>query len=421
MSRQHPARLLLVPLTLAIVATGASAQAVSHHSLEKATTYLHEQVGAGRIAGGAHLVVQGGEVVHFEVAGVSDIEAKTPLRADTVMRIYSMTKPITSVAAMTLWEQNKFRLDDPVAKYIPAFEKTVVLVKQGDSYTVEPAKRKLTVRDLFRHTSGYSYGKDHEEIRKYYEREGMLYRPPHAMLPPEMTIADAAEALARIPALHHPGERFTYGFNTDLLGRLIEVWSGQTLADYMHEAIFEPLEMVDTGFAVTEQQKSRFASCHAWEEEQLVVVDRAGESPFNTGFKFASGGGGLVSTMQDYANFCRMLLNRGHFKGRQLLAPETIELMFTDQLNGAAGDFRFGLGFAIAEINLGSGDQQRKAKTYYWGGYANTAFRLVPQADLFQIFMRQTVPSTHRVANHLFSVVYEGVESSAVLPPTEGN
>ncbi len=398
----------LVPCLLAL--DPASAQHISPESLDNVKAELRQAVASGSIASGAHMVVINGEVPYFEVAGVSDIEDKTPLQANTIMRVYSMTKPITSVAAMTLYEQGKFQLDDPVAKYIPTFEKTSVLVKAGDSHKLVDAERQLTIRDVFRHTTGYSYGRDNAEIRKYYEQEGVLYRDPHAMMPPEMTIAQAADALSRIPALHQPGARFTYGFNTDLLGRLIEVWSGKTLDEYMREAVLAPLAMVDTGFSIPKDKRDRFASCHAWESGQQVIADKAGESPFNDGFEFLSGGGGLVSTMQDYANFCQMMIDRGEFQDKRVLKEETIQLMFTDQLNGVGGKFKFGLGFAIGDVTLGSGDTARKVPSYYWGGYANTAFRLVPDANLYQVFMRQSVPSTHRIANKLFPIVYEGVK-----------
>lgn len=392
-----------------VFAAAALGRDISRESLDQAKTELHRAIEAREIAGGSHMVVHRGSVVCFEVAGVCDIEDETPLRADTIMRIYSMTKPITSIAAMALYEQGKFQLDDPVADYIPAFEKTTVLNKDGGSQKVVPAKRQITIRDVFRHTTGYSYGSDHPKVREYYEREGLLYRPPHGMMPPNMTIEQAAEALARIPALHHPGERFTYGFSTDLLGRLIEVWAGKPLDEYLRRTIFEPLQMVDTGFSVPRSKRDRFASCHTWRGGKLVVTDKAADSPFGEGFKFLSGGGGLVSTMQDYANFCRMLVDGGEFKSKRLLKEETVKLMFTDQLNGVAGNFRFGLGFAIGKVAIGSGDARRKAAQYSWGGYASTDFRLVPEERLFQIIMRQRVPSSHDLANKLFSIVYEGV------------
>jgi len=180
--------------------------------------------------------------------------------------------------------------------------------------------------------------------------------------------------------------------------------------DGFGKLIFEPLKMVDTAFSVPAGKRDRFSSCHAWEKNKQVIADKASTRPFNEGFEFLSGNGGLVSTMQDYANFCQMMVDEGQYKDKRVLKESTVKLMFTNQLNGAVGNFRFGLGFAIDDVTLGNGDQQRKATSYYWGGYANTAFRIVPEANIFQVFMRQSVPSTHSFANKLFPTVYEGVK-----------
>jgi CubicO group peptidase (beta-lactamase class C family) len=320
-----------------------------------------------------------------------------------------MTKPITSVAAMMLHEQGKFRLDDPVADYIPSFTQATVLAPDGNPQNTVAPRRPITIRDILRHTTGYSYGRGDRE-RMHYEREGLVYHPPHRMMPPKMTIQEAAEALARVPALHHPGERHTYGFNTDLLGRLIEIWSGMALDKYLQQSVFDPLNMADTGFSVPKGKHDRFASCHTVQDGKLVIADKATSSPYCDGFRFLSGGGGLVSTVQDYANFCQMLLNGGVFEGRRLLKEETIKLMWTDQLNGTSGDFRFGLGFAVNKVKLGRGNAGRKTAQYSWGGYASTDFRLAPEADLFQIVMCQHVPYSNELANRLASIVYEGIE-----------
>jgi CubicO group peptidase (beta-lactamase class C family) len=261
---------------------------------------------------------------------------------------------------------------------------------------------------VFRHSTGYTYGRETPALFEHYEKEGMLYDAQHGMFPPSKSIAEAADSLARIPALHHPGATFTYGFSTDLLGRLVEVWSGKPLDEYMQEAVFTPLEMVDTGFSVPRTKQDRFASCHKWEDGEHFVADKAASSPFLDGFEFLSGGGGLVSTMRDYANFCQMLVDGGEFNGKRILENATLELMFTDQLSGVAGEFRFGLGFEISDRELGAGDTKRSASAYRWGGYANTAFEVVPDADLFQIFMRQSIPSDHDVANAVFPIVYSG-------------
>ncbi len=385
-------------------------ETVSRDALDAARLELDKRIASESIAGGAHMVVRNGEVVYFYVAGVRDIEDRSPLEADTIMRIYSMSKPITSVAAMTLWQQGKFKLDDPVAKFIPAFENTRVLVQQGDSTEFVPPERPITVRDVFRHSTGYTYGRETPELFEHYETEGMFYDAEHGMFPPSKSIAEAADSLARIPALHQPGAAFTYGFSTDLLGRLIEIWSGKALDEYLQEAVFTPLEMVDTGFSVPSAKEDRFASCHKWEDGEHFIADKAATSPFLDGFEFLSGGGGLVSTMQDYANFCQMLVDGGEFKGKRILEDSTVALMFTDQLSGVAGEFRFGLGFQISDRELGAGDTKRSASAYHWGGYANTAFEIVPEASLFQIFMRQSIPFNHDVANAVFPIVYSGID-----------
>ncbi|MEM7233911.1 MAG: serine hydrolase, partial [Planctomycetota bacterium] len=252
----------------------------------RATSRLMKAALNGDIVGGLHMAVKDGRVIHLETIGTCDLDEPEKLfKEDTILRIYSMTKPITSVAAMMLYEQGKFGLDDPVSRFIPAFSKLKVLRKDG---SVVPANKTLTIRDLFRHTSGYSYG-DGLPL-KFYERSGVRYRPPVQMMPPLLTIEKAAEALATVPILHEPGERFTYGLNTDILGRLIEIWSGQRLDEFLSEQIFRPLGMTDTGFKVLAKDVDRFAACHSRVNGKLVVVDKAKESPFVKGFEFLSGG-----------------------------------------------------------------------------------------------------------------------------------
>ncbi|RME90900.1 MAG: class A beta-lactamase-related serine hydrolase [Verrucomicrobia bacterium] len=383
------------------------AQTLAPAALDEARQRLEKAVAEGEIAGGELLVLLDGKPALHAVAGVLDVEDRTPWRSNTIVRIYSMTKPIVSVAAMQLHEQGRFGLDDPVARYIPAFEQVRVLVEEdGERRLVKP-KRPVTVRDLFRHTSGYSYGGG--SVAEYYRREGMQYHGDGAMFPPELTLAEAAEAMARIPLLHQPGERFTYGFNTDLLGRLVEIWSGRTLDAHLREAVLAPLAMNDTGFAVPPEKADRFASCHTRKDGRLAVLDKRTTSPYLKGFKFLSGGGGLVSTAEDYGRFCRMLLEGGQLEGRRLLRPETLREMFRNQLEQAAGSFRFGLGFAISEVQLGEGAAARKAKVYSWGGYASTEFRVIPEARLALVFLRQMIPTDNRLANRLFQTIYRGV------------
>ena len=398
---------LAVNLWFSLLAAETTGPSISPEALEDARAELHRAVQAGEIAGGLLWVAQEGKVILEEAAGVCDIEDRIPFRTNTIVRIYSMTKPIVSVAAMRLYEAGKFQLDDPVARYIPAFAHVRVLERHEGEIRLVPPKRPITVRDLFRHTSGYSYGDGWE--KKWYAKVGMRYHGPGEMFPPEMTLAEAAEAMTHIPLLHHPGERFTYGFSVDLLGRLIEIWSGQRLDEYLREAIFQPLDMPDTGFMVPPDRANRFASCHTRRDGKIVILDKRTTSPYLKGFRFLSGGGGLVSTAQDYGHFCQMLLNGGTFRGRRLLRKQTLQLMFIDQLGGVAGKFRFGLGFAIGEVEVGKGRTRRQVPVYYWGGYASTEFRILPTEKLALIFLRQMIPTDNRLANDLFRRIYAGV------------
>lgn len=410
---------IIVLLFVLTLAKQASAQD-TRNTLERARTELRRAVQEGKVAGVAHLVVRDGETIYSEAAGISDLDAKTPFNSDAILRIYSMTKPIVSVCAMRLYEQGRFKLDDPLAHYISSFSNATVLQKNGGKLERVAPKRAVSIRDVMRHTTGYSYG-DEAAVREFYEQEGLRYWGPGDMFPPKMTIAKAADALARIPALHHPGEKHTYGYSTDLLGRLIEVWSGKPLDVYLRESVLAPLEMADTGFSVPQEKRPRFIPCLTFRNGQFAVLDRAASSPFNDGFEFLSGGGGLVSTVRDYANFCQMLVDGGQFKGRRLLEPETLKLMFTDQLNGVAGTFQFGLGFGIAEIELGSGAGQRHAIQYSWGGYASTEFRIVPAERLIQIFACQQIPYTQDLAEKQFAIVYGGLSApSSVETPNSG-
>ncbi|MDA1275604.1 MAG: DUF2341 domain-containing protein [Verrucomicrobia bacterium] len=403
-------------LSLAL-GSAAVAQDNTAKALEQARSELHRAVREGKVAGAAHLVVRDGKTIYSEAAGLSDIDGRIPFKIDSLLRIYSMSKPIVSVGAMKLCEQGRFKLDDPVALYIPGFSNATVLQKIGDKMERVAPNRPITVRDVLRHTTGYSYG-DEAEVREYYLGEGLRYWGPGDMFPPKMSIAKAAEALARIPALHHPGEKFTYGYSTDLLGRLIEVWSGKPLDVFLRESVLAPLEMEDTGFSVRPETRALFSTCVTVRDGKFAVLDPAASSPFNDGFEFLSGGGGLVSTVPDYANFCQMLVDGGQFKGRRLLTPETLKLMFTDQLTGVGGSFKFGLGFGIEEIKLGSGEAQRKAMQYSWGGYASTEFRIVPAERFIQIFALQQIPYTQDLAKKQIAVVYEGLPAPAPAKPT---
>ncbi|MDG2222207.1 MAG: alpha/beta fold hydrolase [Rubripirellula sp.] len=410
------ARRVLVTTALMVISWNTPHLAATEPvAFDQIAALVDQAVARGDAAGAVHLVGRGGTIIHSHQAGVRDVNSGAPIGSNTVVRIYSMTKPITSVAAMTLYEQGKFQLDDPVSKYIPAFKQSSVW--DGEKQQAIAPKRPITVRDVFRHTTGFAYGGNgNAEVDRRYHEAGLKYRPPQAMLPPEMTIEEAAIKMAGIPAHHHPGERFTYGFSTDLLGRLIEVWSGVPLDQYLQRAVLQPLEMQDTAFSVPADRQSRFASCHTKRQGKLAIVDPCTDSPFVDGFQFLSGGGGLMSTTADYAKFCQMLVGDGVRNETQILKPETLQLMFTDQLADVPGQFRFGLGFAINDIEVGSGDESRSVKQYSWGGYASTDFRIVPELGLYQIFVRQHVPSQHQLAGQAFDQVYRNYDQLVSKP-----
>jgi CubicO group peptidase (beta-lactamase class C family) len=319
-----------------------------------------------------------------------------------------MTKPITSVVAMMLHERGAFLLDDPISKYIPEFAAATVLLGPAGIHKPVKPKRPLTVRDCFRHTTGYSYGDDFR-VTAFHIRENLTFRQPSGMYPPDLTIEQAASAMARIPAVHHPGEKFTYGHSTDLLGRLIEIWAGKSLDRVFDELIIKPLGMKDTAFQVPGRLKSRFASTYYQRDGELNIQDSYRTSDFNKGFKFLAGGSGLVSTIRDYAIFCNMLVNNGKHGRSQIIKADTLQQMFTDQLAGVAGGFQFGLGFAIDNLRIGAGSSSRMVKSYAWSGYASTTFQVIPELKLVNIIVQQQVPTYDVLGNTLSAQLREGL------------
>ncbi|MBA63305.1 MAG: hypothetical protein CMJ76_13185 [Planctomycetaceae bacterium] len=361
---------------------------------------------AGEIEGGMILVHVDGRQVLLDVQGYHDLEDKLKFKADSLLRIYSMTKPITSVVAMTLWEQGKFKLDDPVASYIPSFKHVKVGVVVKDKMTRTAPKRPLTVRDLLAHTSGYSYSPAAgTPFGREYRSRGVFYTHS-GMYPPKMSIREAADQLAQIPLQHQPGERWTYGLNVDILGALIEIWSGESLEKYMKRSVFKPLKMKDTFFDIPKNKLDRFVSCHTWEGDRQVIIDKWSESSYRDGFEFHSGGGGLVSTIGDYSQFSQMLAGWGQLDGIRVLRKETLKEMFKNQVVPGGGR-SFGLGFAVETAELAGA--KKPLGQYGWGGYANTEFRVIPDAGVSMVFMRQTVPSTHRMSEKLFGILRSGI------------
>src|SRR5664280_3602103 len=306
---------------------------VSGERLLRIDRMLQQGIDSGWIAGAVGFIARDGKIVYNKSFGVSNIEAKTPMRTNDIFRIASQTKAITSVAVMMLFEEGKFLLDDPISKYIPEFANPTVLEKfnvKDSSYTTVKANREITIRDLLTHTSGIDYaGIGSENMKAIYAKAGI----PTGFVSEKIVLGDKMRKLGRLPLVHQPGERFTYGLNVDVLGYLVEILSGETLDKYFRTHIFEPLGMNDTYFYVPASTINMLVKVTAEDKNHHLVNASADfvDYPIN-GKTYYSGGAGLSSTIKDYATFLQMLLNKGEYNGKRLLARRTVELMTSNQI-----------------------------------------------------------------------------------------
>ena len=387
--------------------------------LARVTGWMRRWVDSGRLPGLLVAVVRNDGLAYFETCGCRDVEAKLPVEPDTIYRIYSMTKPITTVAALMLYEEGCFQLDDPVANFIPAFAGTRVFAGgDAESFTTIPLARPITVHDLMIHTSGLTYGFQHEHaVDALYRRRRIEF---NANVGP---LADLAEAAAAQPLVFQPGTRWNYSVSTDVLGRLVEIWSGVPLDAFFAERIFGPLGMRDTGFQVREGQGDRLASNYLRTDEGgLSLADPAGESRFLAPAVTLSGGGGLVSTATDYLRFLRMLRCRGSLEGARLLGRKSVELMTTNHLPGDLADMgrpRFaempfaGIGFGLGVSVMLDPARARilgSPGEYAWGGMASTTFWVDPAEDLIVLLLTQLMPSSaYPIRRELRALTYQAL------------
>ncbi len=354
--------------------------------LARLTAAFQAQIDRGRLPGVVAMVVRGGRLAYCEALGRRDPSKPEPMQADSIFRIYSMTKPIVSVAVMMLFDEGRLFLNDPVAKYLPEFKEAKVgVVREDGRIDTVPAERPMTVQDLLRHTSGLTYEiLEHTPIRRLYAR-AKIYRR-------DWTNEAFTQALAQLPLMYQPGTVWDYSRATDVLGRLVEVVSGQALRDFFATRIFAPLQMTDTGFHVPAESHHRLAEPYARDPDtggDVQVLDV--RSPV----ALDMGGGGLVSTAADYARFTQMLLNRGTLDGQRLLSRKTVELMTSDHLGAipSANELLppghgFGLGFAVRR-EAGLAPIAGSAGSYFWGGMAGTTFWVDPAEDLHAVLMVQ--------------------------------
>jgi CubicO group peptidase (beta-lactamase class C family) len=383
------------------------------------------------VPGALALVLRDGKVVYRKAFGVNDMFTQSTLRTDAIFRIASQTKALTSVGLMLLYDEGKFQFDDPIAKYLPAFANPQVLATfnpKDSTYTTVPANGPVTIRQLFTHTSGISYPViGTKEATAIYAKAGI----PSGIGTPSGLLATSMDALGKLPLMHQPGERFTYGLSVDVLGRLIEVLSGQSLDQFLRQRLFEPLGMKDTYFYLPADKQARLVELYTEDaNKQTVPMMPQGRMipnyPKAKGTYF-SGGAGLSSTIDDYAHFLQMMLDNGRYNGRQLLKPATVALITQNQMGTVSqGGNKFGLGFSITT------PQNAKvpglsAGSYEWGGIFGTTYWVDPQQKLVALVYTQKYPnSTSRdLAGKFKTAVYESFvpdqkASGTAAPATTG-
>lgn len=362
---------------------------MSSERLERMTSSMQGVVDQGKFAGVVTLVARHGKVVHLDAVGKQDIEANEPMSTDSIFRIYSMTKPVTGVAMMILFEQGKWQLNDPVAKHIPEFKDLKVHAGTGPDGKpiLEPQAHPMTMKELMSHTAGFTYGVFSNSPVDQLQRQADVMND-------DITLAEMIRRVATLPLNSQPGAQWQYSISVDIQGYLVEKLSGMPFDQFLHEHIFEPLRMVDTGFYVPADKLARLAQVYNVDAQGKLRVEKGG---FNRDYSkkpaLLSGGGGLVSTAADYFRFCQMLLNGGALDGVRILSPLTVELMRTnvigDKTVGLTGaGTKFGLDFAITTDPVAAGGYYGEG-TYWWGGAAGTWFWIDPVRDLIVIGMIQ--------------------------------
>jgi CubicO group peptidase (beta-lactamase class C family) len=423
------ARRLAVLLLSLTVATAGWAQprpspatastGISVERLNRLSATLQQYVDQQRVAGLVTIVVRNGRTVHLEAFGRRDIESGAPMQADSIFRIASMSKPITSVATLMLLEEGKLLLGDPVSKFIPSFAKTTVIVPPpsgavaGTPVSVVPAKRAITIRDLLTHTAGIGYGAGPAESLYKAANVHMWY-----FADKNEPIATTIDRLAALPFDAQPGERYVYGFNTDVLGVVVEKASGMSLDEFFRTRIFQPLKMVDTHFYLPPEKRDRLATVYSLRDGTLTraAQEGMGQGAYVDGPRQSfSGGAGLLSTASDYARFLQMVVNGGELDGVRLLSPKTVELMSSSHTGTLFNEGRtgFGLGFEVVE-HVGRSGEHGSVGLLSWGGAYHTDFWADPQEKLVAVLMTQLLPAAGSDLHGKFrALVYQSIVAPA--------
>jgi CubicO group peptidase (beta-lactamase class C family) len=388
----------------------AEARGFSTERLKRIDDQINDWVKKGWVSGTVGLIIRNGKIVYYKSAGYNDMANKSAMKKDDIFRIASQTKAITSVAVMMLYEEGKFLLDDPISAYIPAFANETVLDKfneKDSTYTTIPAKRQITVRDLLTHTSGLGYAQiGSKEANAIYAKSNITA----GLDVSGDKLSDAVNRLGKLPLMHQPGERWTYGLNVDVLGDLVEIWSGMSLDEFFRVKIFEPLGMADTYFNVPENKAGRLVNMYS--EDSLGVLQKLSGAALGGDVNYPlrkkdyfSGGAGLSSTGYDYAVFLQMMLNGGTYNGKRILSRNTVRMMTMNQIGDLGlGDDKFGLGFAIVS-EKGSAANPSQPGTYSWGGAFKTSYWVDPKEKMIVVFYRQLLNTSHGELADKFKVL----------------
>ena len=393
--------------------TNTESLGVSSERLSRINNLMKRYVESGKLAGTVTCVARRGQVAHLDSVGYQNLETKTPMSPDSTFRIYSMTKPIASVALMMLYEEALFNLTDEVSQYIPAFKDMKVW---GADNALEPLVRPITMQDLLRHTAGLSYGGYAESgspVDKLYDGADLFNH--------SLTNQEVITRLVSLPLMFQPGTKWQYSMATDVVGYLVEVLSGKPLADFMQEKIFAPLGMVDTAFHIEPSKLDRFCTLYGkTADSDFGILDLPNSSEYLPPVMLHSGGSGLVSTASDYLQFARCILNKGELNGVRLLGPKTVELMTSNHLPAELLPIAFegsepmlgmgfGLGFGVM-LDVAQTGVMGSVGDHSWGGYAETFFWIDPKEDLIAILMSQYLPSqTYPIRKEFRTTVYQSL------------
>ena len=379
---------------------------LSETKLAAVDQFMERQVADQKIAGGIVMISHGGKIGFFHTYGQMDREANQPMQPDTIFRIYSMSKAITTAAALTLYDAGKIGLDDPVSKYIPSFANLKVATTNG----LHAPSRPMTVKDLMLHTSGITYGAGPDALKETWGR----LKPMESA-----NLAEMAEKLSQVPLAFDPGTDWTYGAGIDVLGRVIEVVSGESLDVFLDKMIFKPLDMTDTAFSVPLEKLARFAANYTRTNGTLKVIDAPAESKYAKPVTFFSGGGGMVGTARDYMRFLAMIEQGGKLDGKRILKTKTVKLMTSDQLPKAAFPIYFGkekrpgtgfgLGFSV-RTEITTWDTSGHAGEYGWGGAASTHYWASPKDKLIVVTLEQIMPYQWDTEFGTKKIIYDAIQ-----------